>query len=153
MHAASLDDRFCRHTIDLQIIITESQKKILANYADSEKPNESCAILFGSADEQKTTVKEIFLTKNIEESPVNFTISNDELIKVYKTAEDKKMQVVAIFHSHPNSEAYPSETDKKFMQSNPVVWVIYSGVTKDFKAFFLESEIIQVAIEVNQLSN
>lgn len=146
MYAASLDDRFCRHTIDLQIIITESQKKILASYADNEKPNESCAILFGSVDEQKTTVKEIFLTKNIEASPVNFTISNDELIKVYKTAEDKKMQVVAIFHSHPNSEAYPSETDKKFMQSNPVVWVIYSGVTRDFKAYFLESEIIQVAI-------
>ncbi len=141
-----MDDRVCRSTIDLQIIITESQKKILANYADNEKPNESCAILFGSADGQKTTVKEIFLTKNIEESPVNFTISNDELIKVYKTAEDKKMQVVAIFHSHPNSEAYPSETDKKFMQSNPVVWVIYSGVTRDFKAYFLESEIIQVAI-------
>lgn len=56
------------------------------------------------------------------------------------------MQVVAIFHSHPNSEAYPSETDKKFMQSNPVVWIIYSGVTRDFKAYFLESEIIQVAI-------
>ena len=58
------------------------------------------------------------------------------------------MQVVGIFHSHPNSEAHPSETDKKFMQSNPVIWVIYSGVDKDFKAFFLESEIIQVAIEI-----
>jgi len=133
----------------LKLIITESQKKILANYADSERPNESCAVLFGAANDEQTIVKEIFLTQNIEESPVNFTISNDELLKVYKTAEDKKMQVVGIFHSHPNSEAYPSETDKKFMQSNPVIWVIYSGVTKDFKAYFLESEIIQVAIEVN----
>ena len=131
-----------------KIIITESQKKILSDHACNEKPNESCAILFGIVDEQKTIVKEIFLTKNIDESPVRFTISNDELLKVYKTAEDKKMQVVAIFHSHPNSEAYPSETDKKFMQSNPVVWMIYSGVTRDFKAYFLESEIIQVAIEV-----
>ena len=148
MHVASLDGWHRRRTIDLQIIITESQKKILANYADNEKPNESSAILFGSVDDKTTTVKEIFLTKNIDESPVRFTISNDELLKVYKTAEDKKMQVVAIFHSHPNSEAYPSETDKKFMQSNPVVWMIYSGVTRDFKAYFLELEIIQVAIEV-----
>ncbi len=149
MHVTSLDGWHCRRTIDLKLIITESQKKILANYADNEKPNESCAVLFGAANDEQTTVKEIFLTQNIEESPVNFTISNDELLKVYKTAEDKKMQVVGIFHSHPNSEAYPSETDKKFMQSNPVIWVIYSGVTKDFKAYFLESEIIQVAIEVN----
>ncbi len=72
-----MDDRLCRSTIDLQkIIITESLKKILANHANNEKPNESCAILFGAVDDQKTIVKEVFLTKNIDESPVNFTISN-----------------------------------------------------------------------------
>ncbi|NJK78020.1 MAG: M67 family metallopeptidase [Nanoarchaeota archaeon] len=124
-------------------------KKILANYADNQKPNEACAVLFGLSNEQDTTVKEIFLTENIDESPVNFTISNEQLLKVYKTAEDKKMQVVCIFHSHPNSEAYPSETDKKFMKSNPVIWIIYSGVTRDFKAYFLDSEIIQVKIKVD----
>lgn len=148
MHSASLDGRFCRSTIGLQkITISEYQKKILSNHADSEKPNESCAILFGTIDKQETTVKEIFLTENIERSPVNFTISNEQLIKCYNTAEEKKMQVVGIFHSHPNSEAYPSETDKKFMNSNPVVWVIYSGVSKEFKAYVLESEVLEILIE------
>jgi len=148
LHSASLDDRICRSTIDLQkIIITESQKKILANHANNEKPNESCAILFGIVDSQKTTVKEIFLTKNIDESPVNFTISNEQLIKCYKTAEEKKMEVVGIFHSHPNSEAYPSSTDKKFMNINPVVWVIYSGITNEFKAYVLESNVLEILIE------
>jgi [CysO sulfur-carrier protein]-S-L-cysteine hydrolase len=144
----SLDDRFCRSTIDLKkIIITESQKKILANHADNEKPNESCAILFGTINEQKTIVQEIFLTKNIEESPVNFTISNEQLITAYKTAEEKKMEVIGIFHSQPNSEAYPSNTDKKFMHSNPVVWVIYSGISNNFRAYMLESDILEVMIE------
>lgn len=148
MHGTSLDDRFCRNRIGLQkIIISESQKKILANHAVNEKPNESCAILFGTIDGQKTKVKEIFLTKNIDESPVNFTISNEQLIKCYKTAEEREMEVVGIFHSHPNSEAYPSDTDKKFMDSNPVVWVIYSGISNDFKAYVLESNILEVLIE------
>ncbi|MFB5627466.1 MAG: Mov34/MPN/PAD-1 family protein, partial [Nitrosarchaeum sp.] len=127
-----------------KIIITESQKKILVNHADNEKPNESCAILLGTTNEQKTTIKEIILTKNIDESPVNFTISNEQLIQVYKTAEEKKMEVVGIFHSHPNSEAYPSNTDKKFMRSNPVIWVIYSGITNNFRAYILESDILEV---------
>ncbi|MFB5609752.1 MAG: Mov34/MPN/PAD-1 family protein [Nitrosarchaeum sp.] len=130
-----------------KIIITESQKKILVNHADNEKPNESCAILLGTTNEQKTTIKEIILTKNIDESPVNFTISNEQLIQVYKTAEEKKMEVVGIFHSHPNSEAYPSNTDKKFMRSNPVIWVIYSGITNNFRAYILESNILEVTIE------
>ncbi len=130
-----------------KIILTESQKKILANHASNEKPNESCAVLFGTLDSQRTTVKEIFLTENIDKSPINFTISNEQLIKCYKTAEEKKMEVVGIFHSHPNSEAYPSDTDKKFMYSNPVVWVIYSGITNEFKAYVLESDIVEVSIQ------
>ena len=126
-----------------KITLTQSDKKILTEHADNEKPNESCAILFGKKD----TVSEIFLTENIEKSPVNFTISNDQLIDAYKMAEDKKMEIIGIFHSHPNSEAYPSNTDKKFMQGNPVVWIIYSGINKDFKAYTLESDIQEVIIE------
>jgi len=126
-----------------KIILSQTHKKILTEHAENEKPNESCAILFGKDD----IVSDIFLTKNIEESPVNFTISNEQLIEGYKIAEDKKMDIIGIFHSHPNSDAYPSNTDKKFMQSNPVVWIIYSGANKDFKAYFLESDIIEIPIE------
>ncbi len=126
-----------------KIILSQSDKKILTEHAETEKPNESCAMLFGNDN----LVSEIFLTKNIRESPVSFTISNEQLIEGYKTAEEKKVEVIAIFHSHPNSDAYPSNTDKKFMRSNPVVWIIYSGINKDFKAYFLESDIIEIPIE------
>ncbi|MEE8384131.1 MAG: M67 family metallopeptidase [Nitrosopumilus sp.] len=125
-----------------KIILSESDKKILTNHAENEKPNESCAILFG----KDSQVSEVYLTKNIDESSVNFTISNEQLIEGYKIAEEKKLEVICIFHSHPNSEAYPSNTDKKFMHSNPVVWIIYSGINKDFKAYLLESDIIEIPI-------
>jgi proteasome lid subunit RPN8/RPN11 len=139
-----MDDWNSKRRIDLQkITLSQSDKKILTEHAENEKPNESCAILFG----KDSLVSEVFLTKNIEESPVNFTISNKQLIEGYKIAEEKNVEVIGIFHSHPNSEAYPSNTDKKFMQSNPVAWIIYSGINKDFKAYFLESEIIEIPID------
>ena len=141
-----MDGRNCYRRIELQkIILSIADKKILTQHAENEKPNESCAILFG----KENTVSEVFLTKNIEESPVNFTISNEQLIEGYKIAEEKKVEVIGIFHSHPNSEAYPSNTDKKFMQSNPVAWMIYSGANKDFRAYILESEIREIPIEEN----
>ena len=124
------------------IILSQSDKKILSEYSENQKPNESCALLFGKDNQ----VSDLFLTENIEKSPVNFTISNDQLIEGYKIAEEKRVDVIGIFHSHPNSDAFPSNTDKKFMQSNPVVWIIYSGINKNFKAFFLESNIIEIPI-------
>ena len=139
-----MDGRNCKRRIDLQkITLSQSIKKTLIQHAENENPNESCAILYGDGD----TVSDVFLTKNIEESPVNFTISNDQLIEGYKIAEERKLQVIGIFHSHPNSEAYPSSTDKKFMHSNPVVWIIYSGVNKNFKAYVLESDVLEIPIE------
>ncbi|AJW70411.1 Mov34/MPN/PAD-1 family protein [Nitrosopumilus adriaticus] len=128
-----------------KIILSETDKKILSEYSENQKPNESCAILFGKND----IVSDLFLTENIEESPVNFTISNDQLIEGYKIAEQKGLDVIGIFHSHPDSDAFPSSTDKKFMQSNPVVWIIYSGINKNFRAFVLESEIVEIPIELN----
>jgi proteasome lid subunit RPN8/RPN11 len=126
-----------------KIKLSQTDKKILSEYSENQKPNESCALLFGKDD----TIKDLFLTENIEKSPVNFTISNKQLIEGYKIAEEKNMEVIGIFHSHPDSEAYPSNTDKKFMQSNPVVWIIYSGINKNFRAYFLESEIVEIPIE------
>ncbi len=125
-----------------KIVLSHSDKKILSEYSENQKPNESCAILLGKENQ----VSDLFLTENIEKSPTNFTISNNQLIEAYKIAEEKKMEVIGIFHSHPNSDAFPSNTDKKFMQSNPVVWIIYSGINKNLKAFLLESDIIEIPI-------
>ena len=126
-----------------KIILKQSDKKILSQYSENQKPNEACGILFGKNNQ----VLDIFLTENIDESPVNFTISNEQLIEGYRIAEEKKMEVIGIFHSHPDSDAYPSNTDKKFMQSNPVAWIIYSGINKNFRAFILDSETKEIPIK------
>lgn len=143
-----MDGWFSNCRVDLKKIkLTQSQKKILLEHAKNEKPNEACAILFGNIKEQNIIVNDIFLTKNVEKSTVNFTISNEQLIEGYKLAEEKKMDVVGIFHSHPESIARPSNTDKKFMQSNPVVWIIYSGTSNEFRSFILEREITEITTE------
>ncbi len=114
--------------------------------------NESCALLFGKKENEKLVIKEVFLAENIEKSPVNFTISNEQLIRGYKEAEEKGLEVIGIFHSHPNSEPYPSITDKKFMEINPVAWVIFSNVSKGFKAYMHESDVIEMPIIAESFS-
>jgi proteasome lid subunit RPN8/RPN11 len=130
----------------LQLILTKAQRELLTKDAINNKPNETCALLFGKKDNDKISIIEIYSTENIEKSPINFTISNEQLIQGYKIAEDKGLDVIGIFHSHPDSEPYPSETDKKFMEINPVAWVILSLVTNEFKAYMFESELITLPL-------
>jgi len=130
-----------------KIILSESDKKILTEHAENEKPNESCAILYGDIKNENSIVKEIWLTENIEKSPVEFTLSSEQTLEMHKKEKEIGLQIIGIFHSHPNSQAFPSSTDKRFMENNPYVWIIYSGINKDFKAYFLESDIIEILIE------
>ena len=126
-----------------KIILSKLQKKILSDHSLKEEPNESCAILYGEKIEDKNIVKEIWLTENIDSSPVEFTLSYEQTLEMYKKSEEFNLEIIGIFHSHPKAEAYPSNTDKKFMKINQdeYIWIIYSGINKNFKAFNLESEI------------
>ena len=130
------------------ITITEYQKQILSNHSELENPNEACAIVFGTKNNENWRVEKIFLTENIEKSPVNFTISAEQILEADNIERRSSLKIIGIFHSHPNSQAYPSNTDKKFMEVNPVIWIIYSGVSKEFKAFRLESTIKEVKLEI-----
>jgi len=129
------------------IVLAQKEKDELVTYAISEQPNESCAMLFGKKVGDNWNVKEVFLTQNIDDSQTNFTISPEELLKGYQIAEKNQLEVVGIFHSHPNSDAIPSNTDKKFMQNNPVPWIIFSGVNNDLKAYLLDSDVIEIPIK------
>ena len=121
---------------------------VLVKHARNNTPNESCAILFGRIENDHFTVKDVFLTKNIQDSPVNFTMSNEDLIKGYEEAEKRNLDVVGIFHSHPDSSAYPSLTDQKYMEINPVPWIIFSNKNQEFKAYVFDSKIIPVDLAV-----
>ena len=126
--------------VNKSIILSKKDKEELAKYAEAEKPYESCAILVGNETDENWTVKEIVLTENTTKSEVMFTISPDKEFEVDQKAKESNMEIVCIFHSHPESEARPSETDKKFMRVNPFPWIIYSGLTKEMNCFILQDE-------------
>jgi proteasome lid subunit RPN8/RPN11 len=55
--------------------------------------------------------------------------------------------VIGIFHSHPAKPA-PSSTDIKFMEINPVAWLIYSITEHKLKAFVYDGGVQEVTLKV-----
>ena len=129
------------------IVLAQKEKDKLVAHAIEQKPNESCAMLLGEKIDDDWNVKEVFLTENIDKSQTNFTISPEELLKGYHLAEKMHLELVGVFHSHPNSDTTPSDMDKKFMQNNPVPWIIFSGITNDLTAYMLDTDVIEIPIK------
>ena len=101
-------------------------------------------MLFGKKIDGDWNVKEVFLTRNAHnDSETSFIISPEELLQGHQFAEKKHLELVGIFHSHPNSAASPSDMDKKFMKINgDVPWIIFSGINTDLRAFILEEDMV-----------
>ena len=135
-----------------EIILNQAQKDLLMEHATKCGPNESCPMLLGKYDEQQWNVKEVFLTRNADgDSESTFTIAPEELLNGYKIADEKHLELVGIFHSHPNSVAIPSNTDKKFMKLNGhIPWIIFSGMNKDFKAYILDEDMEEITIKIKE---
>ena len=126
-----------------EILLNQKQMDVLIQHSEKAGLSESCAMLFGTHGDQQWNVKEIFLTRNAHtDSGTSFIITPEELLQGYQLAEKKQLELVGIFHSHPNSAASPSNFDKKFMKVNgDVPWIIFSGINTDLRAFILEQDI------------
>lgn len=133
------------------ITISTRHMRQLAEHAAGAGPRESCALLFGRG----SLVHEVYLADNADERPERrFTIPPDQLMEAYGTAERSGLEVVGIFHSHPSSEAFPSDTDVQFMRTNPVVWVIRSGVSGRTKAYVLGKDgVTPTSIAINEAAD
>jgi len=91
-------------------------------HARAEAPNESCGMLAVNGDRFTA----FFPAENEFASPMRFRIAAQDQIRIYNEI-DERGEEVAIFHSHPKTEAYPSQTDINLAADWPgAIWVICS---------------------------
>ncbi|HET8989964.1 MAG TPA: M67 family metallopeptidase [Acidimicrobiales bacterium] len=70
-------------------------------------PNEGCGLLVGRADE----VVEVVASPNVADSARVYEIDPRVLLRTFRDAEVRGLEVIGVFHSHTHSVAYPSPTD------------------------------------------
>lgn len=79
----------------------------IVRHAKEESPRECCGLLMGEDD----TVRHYRPMKNVFESNVRYEMDARALLEFFKSLRVSKLKHLGIYHSHPASEAYPSETD------------------------------------------
>ncbi len=115
-------------------IINNKHFILMDKLSQKNKPLESCAILIGKRNNNQFIVTKIIPMENDEKSNIKFTINEEKLFAVYKKTESLNLSVVGIYHTHPSNPT-PSKTDIKYMEINPVPWIINSTITDEMKCF------------------
>ncbi len=122
---------------DEMIRIPGSVYDAIVEHAKKESPLECCGILAGKG----RTVEKSFELTNTEKSSIRFLMSPQEQLKAFEEMEKDSVEMIAIYHSHPHSTAFPSETDVKMAFYPEVSSIIISLEEKDnpvVKAFRID---------------
>jgi len=112
----------------------------MVEHAKKEQPLECCGILSGKGE----TVQKSFELKNAEESPVRYSMSPLDQLKVFEEMEKESMEMIAIYHSHLHTIPFPSDADVKLNFYPDVSSVIISLREENpvMKAFRISKEAI-----------
>lgn len=130
------------------VFLTKKQANEIVEYLKKEFPNEGCGILAGNEGE----VKKIYNMVNIDKSSESFLMDSKEQLTVIKDIRNLGYRMLAIFHSHPETRAYPSEHDVRLAFYPDISYIIVSLKdinNPDIRSFKIEeSKIIEEKIEI-----
>ncbi len=106
-------------------------------HAREDLPNECCGMIGGAGGEATTVIR----VANAAASPLRYEMDPQEQYNALKSIEDGGGELLAIYHSHTKSAAYPSQTDVNQAVAWPEqIYVIVSladAEAPDVKAYLL----------------
>ena len=112
-------------------------QEIIRSHAESTYPDECCGIILGHGMSDRKTVVEVIPTENAwntaatadfpgdisgETQRRRYAIAPQVMLKVQREARDRSLNIIGIYHSHPDAAAIPSECDRLY------AWPEYSYI-------------------------
>ena len=82
-------------------------------HARETYPNECCGAMLGSTDGDQKTVRIALRLRNAFEGAqaARYELRPEDLLAADKAARERSMDLIGIYHSHPDCDAYFSKTD------------------------------------------
>jgi proteasome lid subunit RPN8/RPN11 len=95
------------------IRINPEPARVMIAHAQSTFPDECCGVMVGTIDGDVKTVTEAFALENAYKGAQEdrYEIRPEDLLAADKRARADGLDLIGIFHSHPDCDAYFSKTD------------------------------------------
>jgi proteasome lid subunit RPN8/RPN11 len=129
------------------IRFTPEAWKTLETQSEAAYPFEGCGLLLGPLSSSDKVASQIVLLKNVLRDEgrgrFDFSFSAQEFMQKQLAAEKDNLDVVGIYHTHPDHPPKPSKTD----EGQPMLagWInviasVHGGKFKDAKAWWREDD-------------
>jgi proteasome lid subunit RPN8/RPN11 len=126
-----------------KIELTPAVKDFINNHGESTFPYECCGFLYGKEAENRiiTLARKVINSKEGDQRR-RFEITPKDYLEAEKYAAENDLDLLGIYHSHPNHPAIASEHDlaKAMPFFSYVIVSIMDGTAVDIKSWKLKDE-------------
>ena len=112
-------------------------------------PEEACGFVAGEGNRARLVIP----VTNILHSPFRFRMEPQEQLSAFLLAEDKGLDILAVYHSHPQGIYQPSVTDREELTYPDIIYLIWfeQGTHWQCLGYLLDSkrEIREVSVTIS----
>lgn len=104
---------------------------------EDEWPHEACGYLIGR---DFSSLDQRIPMTNIDQSPEHFSFDPQEQFKALEFTRQVGKELLAVYHTHPETPARMSDEDIRLAHDTRVVYFIYSQQDRLLKAFRIDRD-------------
>jgi proteasome lid subunit RPN8/RPN11 len=106
-----------------RVLITLEVGDAIVAHALEARPAECCGLLAGDG----RVISSVHRLRNEAERPeIRYFASPEDLFAAMKAMREEGLEMMGIYHSHPNSPAYPSKSDVELAFYSDSIYFIVS---------------------------
>ncbi|MGC9220075.1 MAG: Mov34/MPN/PAD-1 family protein [Solirubrobacteraceae bacterium] len=121
--------------------IAQSLLDAMVAHALADAPEECCGIVSSFNGE----AVDLYPVENVAYSPLRYEMDSTQQMRVMLAIDAAGQEVGIIYHSHPRSEPYPSQTDIKLASYPDAVYVIVglaSAANPQVRAYTIRDQLV-----------
>jgi proteasome lid subunit RPN8/RPN11 len=130
----------------MELVWANALRAEVCRHSERGYPDEVCGLLFGERQGDETIVREVVPVENaweqVDERRRRFQISPDVFAREERRARENGRELIGFYHSHPDSEPRPSETDREYAwpSYSYVIQAVHRGISLTVKSWVLKDD-------------
>ena len=106
-----MDPRPSREFVSLIFLLPRSVTDQLGAHAQGAYPRECCGFLLGEDCDGELMVEEVMPVGNVASGRGRYEMSPESVLLAERSAGDKGLSILGVYHSHPDGDSTPSDMD------------------------------------------
>jgi proteasome lid subunit RPN8/RPN11 len=130
------------------LVLTQSAYDAVVAHARRDHPDEACGMVAGVGGKPTRVIA----MTNTARSPTFYEMDSMEVLRTLRDLDDADEELLAIYHSHTATEAYPSRTDISiagFPEAHYILVSTREPETVEFRSFrIVDGEVTEEPVRV-----